>query len=327
MTILVIGGTIFLGRHFVEAALAAGHTVTLYHRGKSNPDLFPEVEHIYGDRRSPDDLKQLEGREWDAVLDTSGYLPDDTATMIDALGDRIGNYTFISSISAYEEPGRVGPTEDSPVLQITEEMPRDRVTNETYGAFKAECERVVVERMPDRVLNIRPGLIVGPYDGSDRFTYWTWRIARGGRVAAPGDPDETVQFIDVRDLAAWTLHMIEAGNTGTYNATGPDRPITMGSFLDRCRSALNSDAELVWIPEERLFAEEIAPYMEMPLWVPSEANGMSRTDISRALENGLTFRPVEETVRDTLEWFRGTDRADGPLRAGLSVEKEERLVG
>ncbi len=326
MNILVIGGTIFLGRHFVDAALKAGHTVTLFHRGKSNPDLFPQIEHIHGDRRSAEDLKKLEGRSWDAVVDPSGYFPKDVELLLGVLGDRIGHYTFISSISAYAGEGTEGPTEDSPVGELTDEMPRDRITPENYGPLKAAAEQKAEEMLPGKVLNIRPGLIVGPNDPSDRFTYWPWRIAAGGDVLAPGEPGESVQFIDVRDLAAWMLRMVERRETGLFNATGPDKPMSMEEFLRTCIDTFDSDVRLCWGSEQFLSEHQVGPYVQMPLWVPAEANGMSRTDVSRARAAGLVFRPLPEIFRDTLDWFRTTDRFGGELRAGIPHEREEELL-
>lgn len=326
MDILVIGGTMFLGRHFVEAALGAGHTVTLFHRGRTNPDLFPEIEHIHGDRRNPDDLAKLKGRTWDAVVDPSAYFPADVESMAGALRDSVDHYTFVSSISVYADRGDEGADEDSPVIPVTGEMPADKITGENYGAFKAECERIADRIMDGRVLNVRAGLIVGPHDPSDRFTYWPWRVAQGGSVAAPGIPEEPVQFIDVRDLAAWMLAMVEGKRPGTFNATGPEHPLSMRELLETCREVSGSDARFVWLSEELLAAENVAPYTEMPLWIPSSSRGMNRTSIARALAAGLTTRSAAETVADTLAWFGTTDRNGGELRAGLTREREEELL-
>lgn len=327
MNILVIGGTMFLGRHFVEAALAAGHTVTLFHRGKTNPDLFPEIEHIHGDRRNPDDLQKLSGRTWDAVVDPSAYFPADVESLVGLLKNSVDHYTFISSVSVYPDMGTEGPSEESPVIPMTDEMPTDKITGENYGAFKAECERIVQQGMNGRALNVRAGLIVGPHDPSDRFTYWPWRVAQGGTVAAPGIPDEPVQFIDVRDLAAWMLAMVEAKKSGIYNVTGPEQGSSMQEVLDACREATGSDAQFVWLSEDVLAAENVAPYTEMPLWIPSPSSGMNRTSIARAVADGLTTRPLSQTVRDTLAWFGTVERNDGTLRAGINREREEALLG
>ena len=326
MNILVIGGTIFLGRHFVETALKGGHTVTLFHRGKSNPDLFPEIEHIYGDIRSIDDLKKLSGRSWDAVVDPSAYFPKDVELLLNQIGQQTNHYTFISSISVYAGEGKEGPTEASPVGELTEDMPLDRITHASYGPLKAAAERKAEEMLPGNVLKVRPGLIVGPNDPSDRFTYWPWRVAAGGDVFAPGKPEESVQYIDVRDLAEWMLRMVEGRVTGLYNATGPEQPMPMEVFLQTIAKAFESEVRFIWGSEEFLAEHQISPYMDMPLWVPSEANGMSRTDISRAVNAGLTFRSLEEIARDTLNWFKTTDRFSGELRAGISREKEGELL-
>ena len=326
MQILVIGGTVFLGRHFVQAALEAGHNVTLFHRGKSNPDLFPDIEHIHGDRRSTDDLDQLKGKTWDLLVDPSAYFPKDVELLLERTRDSIKHYTIVSSISVYSGEGTEGPDEESPVGQLIEEMPRDRIIPENYGPLKAAAEEKAEEMMPGNVLRVRPGLIVGPHDPSDRFTYWPWRINRGGEFLAPGDPKEEVQFIDVRDLAEWMLRLVENRTTGIFNATGPTEQTSMQNFLEHGINTLNTKATPQWASDQFLLEHQVGPYVEMPLWIPGEANGMSRTDISRALKAGLTFRPIAETLRDTLEWFRGTERFNGELRAGLKEEKERALL-
>lgn len=231
MRLLLLGGTVFLGKHIAEAALAAGHDVTLFHRGQHGRDLFPTARHVFGDRDGG--LGVLAGQSFDAVIDTSGYLPRVVRQSLRQLNRTCPHYTFISSINAYASLVEIGVTEDAPRAQLPSETEEDVST--WYGALKARCELDVQEAFGDRALVIRPGLIVGPDDASDRFTYWVARGARDGEMLAPGRPDRPVQVIDVRDLAAWTLAMVEHGASGTYNAAGPESPLTMGEVLAACR--------------------------------------------------------------------------------------------
>ena len=323
MKILVVGGTRFLGRSIVEEALRRGHSVTLFNRGQTNNKLFPDAARIVGDRRVESNLEGLKGTTWDAIIDPSAYFPRDVELLLGTSGVRTDHYTFISSISVYQPSGTEGPDESSPLLELTDEMSREEVSGENYGALKVAAERVSEELQPGRTLVIRPGLIVGPHDMSDRFTYWLWRAERGGEVIAPGNPDETVQFIDVRDLASWTLDLVEKKVTGTYNATGPETTLSFRTLLE---STINEIAPqgttLRWVSDSELLEAGVAPYTEMPLWIPASDNGLSRTDISRAIEGGLTFRPLRQTVLDTITWFREIDRyASGEIRAGGGEEK------
>src|SRR5215210_2686868 len=239
MDVLIIGGTGFLGRHLVEAALGDGHRPTLFNRGLSEPGLFPEVEKIEGDRDG--DLSALRGRSWDAVIDTCGYVPRVVRASAGLLADAVDHYTYISSISVYSNAIALGADEEAPVRELPDRRVEE-VTGETYGGLKALCERAAEEMMPGRVLNVRPGLISGPHDPTDRFTYWPRRIAAGGEVLAPDSPERRVQFIDVRDLAAWILKMSVEQRIGTYNATGPDYELTMGQLLEECESVGGSGA-------------------------------------------------------------------------------------
>ena len=321
MKILVLGGTKFVGRHLVEAAIARGHTLTLFHRGKTNPGLFPGVETVSGDRES--DLERLAGRRWDAVIDTCGYVPRVVGMAAKALGDAVDRYVFISSISVYGTAVAPGADEATPVLSLAD--PTVEVVNgETYGPLKALCEAELETTLPGRVLNIRPGLIVGPEDPTDRFTYWPHRIARGGEVLAPGNPSQPVQFIDARDLAAWIVRMVEARETETFNATGPNEPLTMEAFLEACREALASDARFTWVSEAFLREQGVQPFSDLPLWLPSESAGFSAIDCRKAQRAGLKTRPLSETVRDTAAWSRGGDW-EGRL-AGLSPRREQDVL-
>jgi 2'-hydroxyisoflavone reductase len=228
MDLLILGGTLFLGRHLVIAARERGHKVTLFHRGKTNPDLFPEVEKIHGDRK--ESLAPLAGRRFDAVIDTSAYVPRVAGMAARALAPHVGHYTFISTISVYANPRTPGQDEDAPLAALADEA-TEEVNGDTYGGLKVLCERVVAETLPGRTLTIRPGLISGPFDPTDRFTYWPERVAGGGEVLAPAPPAGTTQHIDGRDLAAWTIRAVESGRTGVFNATGPDYPLTFGESL------------------------------------------------------------------------------------------------
>jgi 2'-hydroxyisoflavone reductase len=333
MQLLILGGTIFLGRHFVDLALAAGDTVTLFTRGKHNPDLFPGVERITGDRAG--DLHLLEGRTWDAVLDTSGYLPAVVSASARSLAGRVGHYTFVSSISVYRDFRVNGIDEDYPCGELAKDA-AETLTNDTYGPLKALCEQAVLRELPDRTLNIRPGLIVGPHDPSDRFTYWPERVARGGEVLAPDGPHRVTQVIDARDLAAWMLHAIRTGLTGTFNATSPGigpleptsgYPLSFGALLESCRRVSGSNARFTWLPEPFLAEEKVGAWMELPLWVPIEPDsiGFDSVSVDRAMAAGLRFRPIAGTIRDTLSWA-AAQPPDRVRRAGLDPEKEAAIL-
>jgi 2'-hydroxyisoflavone reductase len=316
--LLVLGGTKFLGRHAVDAALAGGHEVTIFTRGQTNPELFPEAEHLHGDRDG--DLGALAGRTWDGVVDTSGYVPRIVRQSAELLRDAVGRYVFVSSISVYADFS--GPiTEATPVAEL--EDPDTEEILESYGALKAACERVVEEAYGDRSARVRAGLIVGPYDPTDRFTYWPRRIAAGGDVLGPGEPGAPVQFVDARDLAAWLVRLALGGPGGVFNASGPAEPLTFAELLDRARVAIGSDANVVWTEEQRVLDAGVQPWTELPLWLPgTDYAGMARADISRAVDAGLRFRPVEETVLDTLAW----DRSVPGDRPTLAADKEAEIL-
>lgn len=325
MKILIIGGTRFLGRHLVDSALARGHKLTMFNRGLTNPHLFPDLETILGDREK--DLAELLCHEWDAVIDTCGYVPRIVQLSASTLEACAGRYVFISSISIYAGFSKIGINESDPVAKIEDETVEE-ITGETYGPLKALCEQTVQKVFGEnRTLNIRPGLIVGPYDPTDRFTYWPVRVARGGDVLAPEGPEAPVQIIDARDLSNFIIKLLEEGSSGTFNATGPDYGLTIGALLEACKRVSQSDANFIWAPAEFLRRHEVAPWSDMPVWIPNteEDAGFSRVDISRALRAGLKFRPLEETVRDTLQWAR-TRRSDRGWSAGLSAEREAEVL-
>ena len=317
MKLLFLGGTRFLGRALVESALARGHEVTLFTRGRTNPDLFPTAEKIRGDRTR--DVSALRESRWDAVVDVATFLPRVVRLSVDALSARVDRYVYISSVSVYADQS-VPPVEGAAVAELAD--PAEESV-ESYGALKAACERIVEETFGDRALLVRPGLIVGPHDSTDRFTWWPRRIAAGGPTLAPGDPEDPVQFVDVRDLAEWTLDATEAGLGGVFNATG--FPLTFGAFLDECKRVTGSDAELVWVPSKRLLAAGLEEWMGVPLWIASPGwSAANRVDVSKASAAGLTFRPLEETIRDTLAWDAVRE---WPLaNIGISPELERELL-
>jgi len=315
--LLVLGGTKFLGRAAVEAALARGHEVTLFNRGETNPELFPEVEKLHGDRTA--DLSALDGGEWDAVLDPSGYVPAVVRASAEALVDAAGYYLFISSVSAYAS--LADPTSEDSALAELGELPADRLTDDysNYGPLKVLCEQAVAEVFGERQATVRPGLIVGANDGTGRFTYWPHRVARGGRVVAPAPPEDEVQFIDAKDLGAWLVDLAERQAVGVYNATHPGR--SWREVLGTCREVSGSDATFEWIPAEVLNEHEVGEWMELPLWVSDpDTAGIHQTDVSRAVATGLTFRPLEDTVRDTLEHAATVEGV------GLTPEREAELL-
>jgi nucleoside-diphosphate-sugar epimerase len=315
MRVLVLGGTRFLGRALVDALLEQGHEATLFNRGRTNPDLYPGVEKLRGDRSS--DLSALEGREWGAVLDVAPYMPDDVRRSVDALGGRVGRYVFVSSISVYADMSEP-PDEAAAVHVLTPDL-EDEDNDATYGARKATGERIVEEAFGDHAFIVRPGLIVGPHDPTGRFTYWPHRVSRGGEVLAPGSPDDPVQFIDVRDLASWIVQATTDGLDGTFNASG--EPMRLADLLEECRVVTESDASFTWVASDRLLAEEVGPWMELPLWLPmARYAGMLRAPAARARAAGLTCRPLAETIKATLT---DAEPVDG---VGLTPERERALL-
>jgi 2'-hydroxyisoflavone reductase len=313
MKLLVLGGTRFLGRHVVAIALERGHDVTIFHRGETNPGLFPEVEELLGDRAGG--LEPLVGRRFDSVVDTSGFMPRVVQASAELLADS-GRYAFVSTGNVYADAGHGPLREDDPLATmdgLTEDDPQ------AYGPLKAECEGVVLDVFGERALIARSGLLVGAHDPSGRFTYWPHRISRGGPVLAPGPADRLVQFIDARDTAAWLIRGAENHVGGIYNVVG-DR-IPFRSMLEACRAVASSSAELVWVDHQFLIQREVAEWMELPLWIADpEWKDFMNMDISLALATGLVSRPLEETVRDALE------HAETVEGVGLSPERETELL-
>jgi 2'-hydroxyisoflavone reductase len=344
MKLLILGGTRFVGRHLVTAALAREHQITLFNRGQHRSTALPNIETIYGDRNS--DLAKLQGRRWDAVIDTCGYLPRTVRASAEVLSDSVDVYVFISSQSVYADVSVPGVDESAPLATLTSEQldqanaidssgQASAVTyGKMYGPLKALCEQAAEEVLPGRVLIIRPGLIVGPHDYTERFTYWVERIARGGEVLAPGRPERYVQFIDVRDLAEWTVRMSDRQETGVYNANGLPNKLTMENVLEECKVVSNSDASFTWVSEEFLLQEKVAAWSEMPLWMPEAAaphlRGFMFVNCDKAVNAGLTFRPLNDTIKDTLTWHETTKPQHSELStqnsAGLDADKEQRLL-
>ena len=310
-----MGGPKFLGRAVIDAALERGHEVTLFNRGTTGAGLYPQLERIVGDRDGG--LDSLRGCEWDAVVDTSGYLPRLVGASASLLADAVGHYVFVSSISVYASFAEV-VDEGSPVAELTE--PGSEDIGSDYGALKALCERAVEDELPGRSASIRAGLIVGPHDPTGRFTYWPHRIARGGDTLVPGPAWRPIQLIDVRDLAAWILTVAEERLAGPFNATGPT---TMGAVVDATRRVAGSSARSVEVDDAFLAAQEVDEWMELPLWVDTrndEWRHFLEVDVSRATAAGLTFRPLDETVAATLA---GAETVDG---VGLTPERERELL-
>lgn len=314
----MLGGTRFVGRAVVEAALGRGDAVTMFNRGITNPGLFPGVETVTGDRA--EGLSPLGRREFDAVVDVACYEPAAARVSAEALKGRVGRYVFVSTVSVYASQATTeSQLEDAPLAGL---KPDAAGPLENYGANKALCEAVIRGAYGERALIGRPGLITGPHDPTDRFPYWPRRIARGGRVLAPGDPGDLTQVIDVRDLAAFLLDGIHRHRGGVYNLTGSPRPF--GTFLNLCRTATYSDAELTWIPGDRLVTAGVDPGTGIPLWVGEPGyEAFNDVDSSRAAAAGLNCRPLTETIRDTLAWDVGRG---GPGKPGLDPAEEERLL-
>jgi len=311
--VLVLGGTRFLGRAVVEAALARGHEVTLFNRGQTNPDLFPTAEKVRGDRDG--DMSALDGRSWDVVVDVAAYFPRTVELAVRQLA-HVQRYIFVSSISVYADQS-VPQFEDSALEQLVDP---DDTTDDSYGARKAACEAVVQEAFGERATIVRPGLIVGPHDPTDRFSYWPKRIAAGGRVLAPGDPGDAVQFIDVRDLGQFIVGLAETDSGGVFNATG--RVLTLGALLEACREVTASDAELVWVPTPVLLEAGLDPWMGVPLWIgAADWEAANRVPIERALEAGLTFRPLRETIAAAF-----VDETPPTVVMALPREREAQLL-
>ncbi len=323
--ILVLGGTGFVGPAIVNAARARGHTLTLFNRGKTNPKLFPDVETILGDRRY--DIDRLRGRQWDAVIDTWVKMPKSVQATAELLKDHVGQYLFISTISVYKL-GREPIDESSPVLTPKTVNAEKIECVEDYGGNKFLAERAAEQLLPGRATNLRPGVIVGPGDPTDRFLYWPLRLRRGGEVLAPGAPDDRMQFIDVRDLGSFVIRCIDERIVGTYNAVGPDDP-ALGHVLDACKQATNRDARLTWVDDAFLGEQKAGGWGDFPLAVGNhdENAGFGHVSAQKAIARGLKFRPPAESARGALDWYdaQPKERRDKP-RPGITPEREAELL-
>ena len=329
MRILVFGGTSFAGRHLVELGLARGHEFVLFNRGRTGADLHPGVERVVGERAGP--LDGLRGRTFDAVVDMSGYFPPDVERSAGLLADAAGRYLFVSSRSVYADHSRAGANEDSAVAELPPGAPDDEITEESYGPLKLGCERAAQAAFGDRALVLRPGLIVGPYDPTGRFTYWPVRAADGGDMLAPAPPDQPVQVVDARDLATFALDLLERDAGGTFDVVSPGGMLTLGDVLGACVAAAGGRAARpVWVDEAFLLERGVEPWSELPLWTPGEdMAGFQRSDVSRALAAGLRIRPIAETTADTLRWAQEARPDPGPAmtrRREAALLAEWRLI-
>jgi 2'-hydroxyisoflavone reductase len=332
LRILILGGTRFLGPHMAEYALARGHTLTFFNRGKTHPEVLPQVERIQGDRNG--DLGGLVGREWDAVIDNSGFVPRHVRLSAELLHGKVPHYLFISSVSVYASFASAND-ETSPVGRLADESV-EKIDGETYGPLKALCESAATAVYgAGHATIIRPGLIVGPDDNTDRFTYWPARAARGGEIAAPGSPKDPVQVIDARDLAAFAIQAVERQTAGVFNVLSPPGRFTIGDVVEESIEAARKIAKpqsrprATWIPADFLAAQKVAPWSDMPVWIPSVGDeaGFALVSAARALEAGLRIRPMAATVTDTLRWHLERPEAERQkLKAGLSPEREAELL-
>ena len=334
LRVLILGGTGFTGPYQVRYALARGHAVTLFNRGRQRKTWPGQVEELIGDRNAGD-LKVLQGREWDVCIDNPTTLPFWVRDAGHALHGKVKQYIFISTVSVYaesdepaDESAAVASYTGKDAMAETSESLKANV-GELYGSLKAVSEREAQSQFPGMTTVIRPGLIVGPGDETDRFTYWPVRLSRGGEVLAPGDGSDPVQFIDARDLAEWTIRMAESRKFGTFNATGPEHPLQMRDMLTGIATAIHANARLTWVPADFLEKQNVTAWRDMPVWVPGQGDsaGFARRSIDKALAAGLTFRPLAVTASDTLEWFKQqpADR-QAKLKAGLSPAREDEVL-
>ena len=328
--VLILGGTGFIGPHFVDALTAGGHTISLFNRGKRDPEVKPGIEQLLGDRNGQIDA--LKGRDWDVVIDNSGYTPSQVKATAGLLHDHVKRYIFISSIAVYADFAKAGVDEDYK-LAVLKDPTTEVVNGETYGALKALCEKVVETTCGDRGTIIRPTYIAGPGDHTDRFTYWPFRVSKGGEMLAPGTASDPFQYIDVRDLADFIRTCVEKNVPGRFNLCGPQGAVTMGSLLDESKRITKAGTRFVWASPEFLEANEIigekAKGNFMPIWQPpkGEQAGLLLVSPARAVKKGLKFRSLETTIRDTLEWQKKRPEDKQALKAGLTMEKEAELLG
>ena len=330
LSILILGGTAFTGPFQIKYALERGHKVTIFNRGKTqptmNPEVFDRVEKLVGDR--DDDLEALMGRKWDAVIDNSATRPRWVRQSTEILKGNCDTYLFTSSLSVHADFSKIGITEDDPVATI-DDPTIEEITGETYGALKALSEDVVRDAFPDGAIILRPHLIVGPGDPTDRWTYWPVRIDRGGEVMAPGTPGDATQYIDTRDLAEFGVTLVENRSLGTYSGVGPFSPLDMGGLLYGIRAVVSNEISFTWVPADFLAEHEVAPWAHMPAWIPPEGEfaGFGSFDNSRSVAAGLKYRPLADTAMATLDWWKAqpAERTAEP-RAGISPEREAEVL-
>lgn len=336
LKLLILGGTSFLGPHTVRRAVERGHEMTLFNRGKTRPELFPDLEKLRGDR-DENDLEALKGRQWDAVIDTSAYVPGHVEQSASLLKEGLKQYVMISSVSAFADHATPYYDETAPVAHVPEEVVAEATKirilfpkyMQHYGGMKALCEQAAEKVLPGKVTNIRPGLISGPGDPSDRFSYWPIRIERGGEVLAPGDGTDPIQIIDVRDLAEWIIYCIENSVMGLYSAVTPAGRFNMAEMLYGIKAAMTTDARFTWVPEEFLDTFEIRAWAEMPVWIPAhgETAGFHLVKSDAAVANGLKFRPLADTATATVEWNKTrSEERQANLRAGITAEREAEVL-
>jgi 2'-hydroxyisoflavone reductase len=323
--ILILGGTGFLGPHVVDAARARGHVVTLFNRGKTHPGLFPDVEKLHGDRDGH--LEALAGRQWDTVVDTSGYVPRIVRASAELLAPNVGHYIFVSTVSVYAREDQIGADETAPVATI-DDPTTEKITDTSYGALKALCEGAAEAAMHGRVANVRPGLIVGPGDPTGRFTHWPARMADGGEVLAPGDGTTPVQYIDGRDLGAWLVRVAEDRTVGVFNAFGPAQGFTMREALEGCNHAAGDRAQLVWVDAAFLAKQKVSEWGDMPMWADAKGEnaGFGTRSNKRAIAAGLTFRPIVDTARDTLAWLATVDEEHRAKYRSSGIARDRELA-
>ncbi|UTH73476.1 NAD-dependent epimerase/dehydratase family protein [Chromobacterium sp. IIBBL 290-4] len=296
LNILIMGGTLFLGRHIVEAASARGHRLTLFNRGRQNDALFPDMEKLRGDRDA--DMSALQGRRFDVVIDPSAYRPEQVERLLRVLGEPPGLYVLVSTVSVYD---------GLPPGQPYDEARKRLSGGDGYGALKARAEDALTAALPGRYVIARPGVIVGPYDPTDRFSYWLRRLDLGGDVLAPGRPERPIQYVDARDLAAWLVALAERGQAGAFNVAGPVQPLSMGECLEACQAIAGAAARLHWVSDGEIADAGLAAWTELPFWLPEDDavfGGIFMADSRQALAHGLSLRPLEQTIAETLAWLR-----------------------
>lgn len=333
LRILILGGTGFTGPFQVRYALSRGHKVTVFNRGRTHPGELPkEAEQLLGDRNGQ--LDALKGRTWDVVIDNPATLPIWVRDAAQILKGNAERYVFISSISVYADTSKQGMDETAPLAKYTgpDAMKETNATMRAsnfalFGPLKAQSEAEAEKWFPGKSLLIRPGYIVGPGDESDRFTYWPVRVERGGEVLAPGTPSDPIQIIDARDLAEWTIRMVEQGTVGAFNAVGPKTRLGIGRMLSDMKKTTNSDARFTWVDDDFLKAQKIID--DIPIWTSTKGPeiGYSTMNINKALSHGLTFRPLSDTTKATLEWFRKqTPERQSKMRAGIKAQREAEVL-